>query len=312
MENKEKNFVSAVIYVHNAENMVATFLNAIIKTMEDNFDYSEIICVNDCSDDGSAEMVKQLSEKTFGTSISVVNMSFFHGLELAMDAGTDLAIGDFVFEFDNTFLDFDPQMIMKIYRHSLNGYDIVSASPNRREKLSSRFFYTVFDRFSDLSYDMTTESFRVLSRRVINRIRSMNRTVPYRKAIYAGSGLKTDNLRYEVIQEKKNGIDSKERRYRTNLAVDTLILFTELGYRFSFWMTSVMMLISIFMIIYTLIVYFIGHPIEGWTTTVLFLSVAFLGLFAILTVIVKYLQIIVDMVFKRKHYSFESVEKLTK
>ena len=66
------------------------------------------------------------------------------------------------------------------------------------------------------------------------------------------------------------------------------------------------------MLVYTLAVYFIGHPIEGWTTTVLFLSVAFLGLFGILTVIVKYLQIIVDMVFKRKHYNFESIEKLTK
>ena len=57
---------------------------------------------------------------------------------------------------------------------------------------------------------------------------------------------------------------------------------------------------------------FIGHPIEGWTTTVMFLSVAFLGLFGILTIIVKYLQIIVDMVFKRKHYNYESIEKLTK
>ena len=73
-----------------------------------------------------------------------------------------------------------------------------------------------------------------------------------------------------------------------------------------------MMLISLFMLAYTVVIYFIGHPIEGWTTTVLFLAVAFLGLFGILTVIVKYLQIIVDLVFKRKQYNFESIEKLTK
>ena len=73
-----------------------------------------------------------------------------------------------------------------------------------------------------------------------------------------------------------------------------------------------MMLLSFFMIIYTVVVYLIGHPIEGWTTTVLFLSVAFLGLFGILTIIVKYLQIIVNMIFRRKHYTFESIEKITK
>lgn len=312
MENKEKNFVSAVIYVHNAESRIEKFLHVVINVMENNFEHSEIICVNDCSDDESVSVIKMVSERASSTSVSVINMSFFHGLELAMDAGMDLAIGDFVFEFDNTNLDFNPEMIMKIYRHSLTGFDIVSASPNRRERLSSRVFYKVFDRFSELSYDMTTESFRILSRRVINRISSMNKTIPYRKAVYAGSGLKTANLKYDVLCNSDRQKDFKENRYRTSLAVDTLILFTEVGYRFSFWMTSLMMFISVFMLVYTLVVYFIGHPIEGWTTTILFLSVAFLGLFGILTVIVKYLQIIVDMVFKRKHYNFESIEKLTK
>lgn len=312
MVNKEKNFISAVVYVHNAENRIESFLNAIIMTLDENFEHSEIICVNDCSDDSSVQAIKRCSEKAVNTSVSLINMSFFHGLELAMDAGMDLAIGDFVYEFDNTYLDFDPEMIMKVYRHSLTGYDIVSASPDKKEKISSRLFYKVFDRFSELSYKMTTESFRILSRRVINRISSMNKTIPYRKAIYAGSGLKTDNLKYEVKAVRQDKADPRENRYRASLAVDTLILFTELGYRFAFWMTSAMMLISVFMIFYTLIVYFIGHPIEGWTTTVMFLSVAFLGLFGILTIIVKYLQIIVDMVFKRKHYNYESIEKLTK
>ena len=312
MVNREKNFISAVVYVHNAENRIEPFLNAIIMTLEENFEHSEIICVNDCSDDSSVQAIKRCSEKAVNTSVSLINMSFFHGLELAMDAGMDLAIGDFVYEFDNTYLDFDPEMIMKVYRHSLTGYDIVSASPDKKEKLSSRLFYKVFDRFSELSSKMTTESFRILSRRVINRISSMNKAIPYRKAIYAGSGLKTDNLKYEVKAVRQDKADPRENRYRASLAVDTLILFTELGYRFAFWMTSAMMLISVFMIFYTLIVYFIGHPIEGWTTTVMFLSVAFLGLFGILTIIVKYLQIIVDMVFKRKHYNYESIEKLTK
>ena len=45
MMNKEKNFASAVIYVHNAETRINEFLTAIIKVMEDNFEHSEIICV---------------------------------------------------------------------------------------------------------------------------------------------------------------------------------------------------------------------------------------------------------------------------
>ncbi len=44
MENKEKNFISAVIYVHNAENRVKRFLNMyLIRVLENNFEHSEVI-----------------------------------------------------------------------------------------------------------------------------------------------------------------------------------------------------------------------------------------------------------------------------
>lgn len=312
MVNKEKNFISTVIYVHNAENRIENFLCMIMQELEYNFERSEIICVNDCSDDSSVERIKSTSESANTTSISILNMSYYHGLELAMNAGIDLAIGDFVFEFDSTVLDFDQSDIMKVYRRALQGYDIVSASPNRKSRLTSSLFYKLFNLFADISYEMRTERFRILSRRVINRISSMNKTVPYRKAVYANCGLKTDTIVYQVKEESKEKIDRKEKKYRKNLAMDSLILFTGVGYKFCIAMTNVMMLISIFTVVYSLGTYMTSNPVEGWTTTILFLSVAFLGLFGILTIITKYLQIIVKLVFERKRYSFESIEKLTK
>lgn len=309
---KEKSFISAVIYVHNAEKTLKEFMKTIIDTIESNFENSEIICVNDESSDGSREIIETVSSQTKTVSISIVNMSYFHGLELAMNAGLDLSIGDFVFEFDNPFLDFDSEEIMRLYRRALQGYDIVCAVPDRKEKLFSRLFYDVFDRYTHLNYKMHTESFRILSRRVINRISSMNKTNPYRKAIYASQGLKVDQVLYHSREDMGISYDKQTWNYRLNLAVDSLILFTEVGYRFSMYMTILMMLVSVLMIIYTFVIYVTVHPVAGWTTTILFLSVVFFGLFAILTIIVKYLQIIVDLVFRRKHYNFESIEKLTK
>lgn len=173
-------------------------------------------------------------------------------------------------------------------------------------------FYTLFDRYTDLSYKMSTESFRVLSRRVLNRIESMNKAIPYRKAIYANCGLKTDNIKYQVVNQVSLSTDKKEKNFRSNLAVDSLILFTEIGYSFAKAMTIFMMCMSIFMIVYSVVIYATSNPVAGWTTTILFLSVAFFGLFGILTIVIKYLQLLVDLVFKRKQYSFESIEKLTK
>ncbi len=311
MENKEKNFASAIIYVHNAEDRVENFLKVIMKVMEDNFEHSEIICVNDFSSDNSLEKIKTTSELASLTSISVVNLSHFHGLELAMSAGMDLAIGDFVFEFDNTILDFDPEEVMKVYFRSLTGFDIVTASPDKPEAISSKLFYKVFKTFSDTHYEMSTESFRVLSRRVINRIADMNRNIPYRKVIYANSGLKIDNIKYRIVN---NNYSSKDRinNYRISLAVEALILFTNFGYRLSSIMTVMMMIVSALTVVYSIIIYLTAKPIEGWTTTIVFLSVSFFALFAVLTIIIKYLKIILDLIFKKKYYSFESIEKLTK
>jgi dolichol-phosphate mannosyltransferase len=312
MTNKEKNFVSAVVYVHNAGSRIERFLQNLIAVLEENFEHSEIICVNDFSEDDSDVRIRSICETAQTTSVSMINMSCFHGMELAMNAGVGLSIGDFVYEFDNTDADYDASVIMAVYRRSLEGYDIVSASPDKREKTESRLFYGLFKHYSKTSSRMTTESFRILSRRAINRTSAMNNTVIYRKAVYMSCGLKTDNIKYHVSSKGCGGLDKDEKEYRRGLAVDVLIMFTDVGYRLSKAMTQIMMVISVIMIIYSVVIYMTSNPVAGWTTTILFLSIAFLGLFAVLTVIIKYLQLIVDLVFRRMHYNFESIEKITK
>lgn len=308
---KEKKFLSAVIYVHNDADQIEQFLTDIAKLLETNFEQSEIICVNDFSSDETVQKIKSVSEHIHTAALTLLNMSYFHGMEIAMNAGVDLSIGDFVLELDNINRDYALDEIMKAYEKVLEGNDIVSASPNRREKATSRIFYKVYRHFSPGNIQLHTESFRILSRRAINRVSGMSKTVPYRKALYTGSGLRTLNFKYETIEN--HAVSSgDERKYRNRLAVDVLLLFTDVGYFFSKMMSALMMFISIFMIVYTVVVYCMLKPVEGWTTMILFLSVAFFGVFVILTVIIKYLQILLKLTFKRTKYNFESIEKLTK
>ena len=255
MTNKEKNFMSAVLYVHNDEAVLADFLRTVMGVLEDNFEHSEIICVNDHSQDDSAGVVREISKGAESATVTVLNMSYFHGIEAAMNAGMDLAIGDFVLEFDACVPDFEASEIMRVYRRSLEGYDIVSASPDTRQRFTSSLFYRVFNRFTDFPYQLGTERFRVLSRRVINRISSMNKTVPYRKAVYANCGLKTANIRYQATGVHGTKKDESERRYRTDLAINSMILFTGLGYQFSVTMTILMMLVAVAVAVYSAVVY---------------------------------------------------------
>ena len=61
--NKEKNFISAVIYVHNVEEYVADFLRTVMEVLEEHFEHSEIICVNDHSEDNSAAVIRRVGKE---------------------------------------------------------------------------------------------------------------------------------------------------------------------------------------------------------------------------------------------------------
>lgn len=310
MVNKEKNFISAVVYVNNDEKNIKEFLEKLRDELSNNFLKYEIICVNDCSTDNSVEEIKKLTMDDGNSSITIVNMSFYQGKELAMNAGVDIAIGDFVYEFDSAVMDYSESTIMDVYKKSLEGYDIVNASSNKRRHKTSALFYKIFNKFSNNQYKINTETFRILSRRAINRIHSMNKTIPYRKAIYANCGLKLETILYNSASTKKEKIDKRLRKEREKNAIDSLILFTDISYKFSIVMSIIMMLITVAVAVYAIYVFVSSNPMEGWTTTMLFLSFGFFGMFAIMAIVIKYLSIIVNLIFKKSKYIVESIDKI--
>lgn len=64
--------------------------------------------------------------------------------------------------------------------------------------------------------------------------------------------------------------------------------------------------------IYTVSIFLMAKPIEGWTTTMLLLSFAFFGIFVILMIMLKYLSILIDLIFKKEKYLIESIYKINK
>ena len=309
--NQEKNFISAVVYVHNDENQIQQFLGKIHGVFSRDFQNFEIICVNDASTDRSADAIKTACKEFLSAPLSIISMGHYHGLELSMNAGVDLAIGDFVFEFDTIVMDYDISLIMDVYNRSLSGYDIVGAAPKNQISGSSKLFYRMFNRYFNGPGKLRTERFRILSRRAINRVHSISKTMPYRKAIYAGCGLATDTIAYDnaPLKQKKS---HDETRVRQSVAIDSLMLFTDVAFKFSITMAFLMIGFTVFMAVYALVYYIMGNAIEGWTTTVLFIAFGFFGVFSILTIIIKYLSLILDLNFKKERYYIMSIEKISK
>ena len=286
--NKEKNFISAVIYLHNDGARAVTFLRQLTTVLDATFEQYELVAVDDACTDDTIPALRQWA-KDLEKPLTVLHMSLHQGLELAMNAGLDAAIGDYVYEFDSCEAPYAMDLVVKAYRTALSGSDIVSVCP-RHTKGSSRMFYRVFNANSNSAYQLRTDAFRLVSRRAINRVHAISENLPYRKAAYATSG-----LRMEVLTFPGTAGSSEEKRF--DLAVDSLALYTDAAYKMSLGVAVLMMAVAVAELIYTLAVYLGGgHPVEGWTTTMFVLCLGFAGVFGILAIVIKYLSLLVELV----------------
>lgn len=305
--NLEKNFLSIVVYTKNDNLELKNFLKNVVAIASENFEHFEIIVVDDSGHSSAKDTVAKFSDTSnTGGSLSLIEMGYPQGVEAAMNAGVDLSIGDFVLEFDSTKIDFPLDTIMAVYHKALENNDIVAASPVGHPKITSRIFYKLFNKHSHMPETLTTETFVILSRRAINRVNSLNAKIPYRKAVYANCGLKKSVIPYQISSKDKRAVSHK---YRRSIAIDSLILFTNVAYKFAITMSFIMMLLLLGTAIYAIVIFISGEAIAGWTTTILLLSFAFLGLFVILTIIIKYLSIIVGLIFEKQPYIIKSTDR---
>ena len=311
---KEKKFISLVIYLHNAGAYLKFFLDTVIPVCEDFFEQFEIVCVDDACQDDTMEILKRyVEEYKLKAMVNVIHMGFFQGLESSMNAGRDLAIGDFVYEFDDIYVDYGPQVIREVFDKLIDGNDIVAARSKGKLRFTSKIFYSLYNKTSRGNGKIGPETFRIVSRRAINRIKSMGQYIPYRKAVYANCGLKTATVFYESRDVKvrvKNKINASER---TTLALDSFIYFTNVLEWISAVLCGLFLLFTVGMGVYIISDMFNKNkPVEGWLSTMGFLALGFFGVFALLTIILKYLSVMLNLIFKQQRYLVADIEKVVK
>lgn len=132
--------------------------------------------VNDGSKDKSADILKAFAEKY--DYVKVINFARNFGHQIAVTAGINNTNADYVAIIDADLQD-PPELIVDMYKKSLEGYDIVYGKRLKRDKetmfkkLTAFGFYRVLNYMCNLDIPKDTGDFRLITKNVVDVLKNM-------------------------------------------------------------------------------------------------------------------------------------------
>jgi len=274
-EKKKNKLLSIVSPVYNETENLDEFYSRVLSATKDLNLETEIIYVNDGSQDSSIQVINKQSKND--ERIAVIDLSRNFGKEIALTAGLDHASGDAVIVIDSDLQD-PPELIPKLVEEWLNGYDVVNAKRIKRKsegffkKITSYIYYRLLFYLSDINIPMDTGDFRLLNKNALDSLSKLREKHRYMKGLFAWVGFKQKEIEYE-----------REARYKGktkwnffslfNLAFDGLTSFSILPLR----LASIIGFFSAFFgFIYGVIVVtkkvFFHEPVVGFTSLVVLIT----------------------------------------
>jgi len=303
MTSKIDIFASAILYCSvNNRDAVMTHIGAVHDQFQSHFRSYEIIIVNNTGRDLDTALLQNYD------GITVLNLSHIHGREQAMTAGADLAIGDFLYEFDYMPTHLPDDILMKMQNQAFDECaDIVVAKNTSQTPWTSKLFYFMLHKFGLTDIPMGTDLIRLISRRALNIVLKERRSFRFRKLLYAQSGFQSS-----VVQDQTLKVFlENESRARLDLASDVITSFSKVGSSIAKLLALFFLIVTGLIAIYAVVVKLSGLPIaEGWTTMMLFLCMAFSGIFIILSILSRTAELILLELQNAHPYRVRDITKI--
>ncbi len=274
-----KNLLSVVVPCYNEEEVLDETIPRLTTALEaiPDIDF-EIVFVDDGSADGTLERLRCAAEED--DRILVVSFARNFGHQIAVTAGTDVAIGDAVAVIDADLQD-PPELIADMLEKWREGYEVVYGKRTSREgesafKLASAgAFYRILNRFSEVPIPLDTGDFRLMDRAVVDCLKAMPERHRFIRGMVAWVGYRQCALPYERA-ERFAGTSKYPLRKMVAFATDGILSFSSKPLRFATWLGIASASLALLGIFYALVMrLFTSIWIEGWTA--LMIAVLFLG-----------------------------------
>ncbi len=295
--------LSVVIPSYNEEKNIALAAERFAEVLREAGIEYELIFVDDGSKDRTYELICEASRRD--ACVRGVSFSRNFGKEAAIFAGLREAKGDACVVTDCD-LQFPPEVIPQMVALWKEGYEVVEGKKSSRGKESAshgvcaRLFYRLVGRA--VGMDMQSSSdFKLLDRRVVDVMNSLQEKDTFFRALSFWAGFRTATVEFEVA-ERVNGQSKWSISGLLKYAINNITSFTTAPLRLVTVLGGILLVCTLILGVQTLVRFFMGNAVEGFTTVILLLLLIGGSIMVSLGIIGHYIARIYDEVKNRPRY----------
>ena len=304
------NKLSVVLPAYNEELMVGKTCRILAQVLTEAQIPYELVVVNDGSSDRTWEEIQKAGERDANVTGVLFSRNF--GKEAAIFAGLAQAGGDVVAVMDCD-LQHPPQTLIEMYRLWQDGYEVIEGVKSDRgkegflHKECAGFFYDIMSKATKVNMKDASD-FKMLDRKAVDSILSMPERNMFFRATSTWVGYKTTSVEFEV-QEREAGVSKWSPWTLVKYAFTNIVAFTTFPLQFVTITGVVCFICSLVLMIYSLIQYFAGSAVEGYTTLLMVLLLVGSAMMISLGIIGYYIAKIYEEVKRRPRYIISKVIK---
>jgi glycosyltransferase involved in cell wall biosynthesis len=262
--------LSLIIPVYNEESGIDHLIQRLDSFINNKFENTEVIFVDDHSSDNSARLLKLECQRN--PAYHFIRLSKNSGSHIAIIAGMGVAKGDCAV-FLAADLQDPPELIVNMIDKWRDGNKIVWAVRDRIDGISmstalfSRLFYFFFNKMSYLKLPKTGADFALLDRQVVDALIMSADAKPSLGALINWLGFKQTEILY-TKEERRHGKSKWTLSKKINAFIDSIVSFSYAPMRI---MIGFGLLVAAFGFLYSLFIVglnLLGDPVEGWSSII--------------------------------------------
>ena len=297
-------FVSVVAPLRNDAAIVRPFVREVMEVLRRSYANYELVLVDDGSHDDTISAVQEMLAEH--ECVRLVQLSREFGEEMAIAAGLDTVIGDFVVVMMPN--QDPPGLIPEMVQRSREGTGIVFGIRRTRlgesllVRLLAKAFYWYNRRLLHLNLPEDSSQFRVLSRQAVNAVVQIRDRHRYLRLLSANVGYATAGIVYDPIMRNPRR-PGRPLMERINVAIDMIVANSTHPLRFVTGLGMIGAALNVLYTLYIIAIYVFKDDVaEGWTTLSLQSAGMFFLVFLVLTVLSEYVGHILAEMSQRPLY----------